>query len=349
MKVLCLYTPAGPHYVRSGWGNAFRACGHEFKFWDANQKSAHDIFGEYSPDLFLGTSYDLDRAQCKCIAARPQMKVALFASAWGPYLTDVDLAKYPLVVTSEREKLVIEQLKNATGKPDFVFIHAHNQWLDGTMSGWKEVGVEYHGILNACDTTVYLGGKRRDDLVCDIGYCGGRWNYKSRNIDRFLLPLCHPSTGLSVKIFGHGEWPVAQHMGVCTDDDARDLFVSATVCPNVSEPHSTDLNFDVVERPFKVMGAGGFCVSDFVEEGRDLFSEDELLMAHTADRFVEIVEHFVRHPDARLSHIHAGRKAVLTNHTYFDRAIQFFELLGMSREASHARNTKAEHIGPYLI
>lgn len=348
MKVLCLHTPSGPHHVRSGWGRALAACGHEFRFWNREQKNAHDIFSEYNPDWFIGTTYDLDRAQVKCIAARPQMKVTLFASAWGPYLTDLDLKQYPLVVTSEEEKRTVERLKQETGKPDFVFIHAHDRWLEGTMSGWKEVGVDYHGILNGADTFLYLGGQRRDDLVCDVGFVGGRWPYKARNIDHYLLPLCHPSTGLNVKIFGHGQWPVAQYMGQCSNEDARDLFVSATVCPNISEPHSTDCGWDLVERPYKILAGGGFCLSDHVAEGRQLFSANELLMAQSPAEFRSMVEHFVRHPDERLPYMRAGQRAVLLDHTYFDRVIQFFDLLGMSREASHVRSVKAEVVGPHL-
>lgn len=345
MRILCNYTPCGPHYVRTGWGNVFRAVGHDFRFWQPDQKPAFDVFREVEPDIYIGCTYEVDRAVAKCIAARPQMRVILFASAWGPYLRDIDLSKYPLVVAGEQEKGVIEKLKRETGRPDFVFIHAHDQWLEGTMSGWGEIGVPYYGILNAADTFSYLGGTPKDELRCDVGYVGGYWKFKARNLDRYILPLCHKSSGLSVKIFGNQPWPVAQYLGGCRDHYVRDLFVSATVCPNVSEPHSTDYGWDFVERPYKVLAAGGFCVSDFVEEGRSLFSEEELLMCRSPAEFQSTVSHFVAHPEDRIPYMKNGRKEVLRSHTYWDRVADFFGYLGMEAEQLNVMKTKKEVLG----
>lgn len=344
MKILCEYTPCGPSFVRSGWGRVFTALGHDFRFWDPGQKPAFDVFNEFEPQIFLGTTYGVDRAVFKCIAKRPKMKVALYASAWGPYLKDVDLQKYPLVVTSEQEKSMLSLLKKETGKPDYVFIHAHDRWLEGTMSGWGELGIPYYGVLNAADTFVYLNGKARPELVCDVGFVGGYWGYKARNLDRFLLPLCHPSSGLNVKIFGNQPWPVGQYLGGCTDAQARDLFVSATVCPNVSEPHSTDegLSWDVVERPYKVLCAGGMCVSDYVEEGRNLFSPDELPMAKTPSEFEEMIRFYIANPSARDQVSLAGQKKVLACHTYFDRVALMLDAFGLPLESQRCTQLKSK-------
>lgn len=319
MKIICNFTPCGPAYVRSGWGRVFRALGHDFLFWDPNTKPAFDVFAEFEPDIYLGTTYETDRAVYKNIAMRPHLRVGLYASAWGPYLKDVDLRQYPLVVASEQEKRTIEQLKRETGKPDFVFIHAHDRWFEGTMSGWRGIGVKALAVLNAADTFVYLNAKPKPELACDIGFVGGYWGYKARNIDRFLLPLLHPSSGLRAKVFGNQPWPVHQYMGGIDDLDAASLFASAGVCPNVSEPHSTDLGWDLIERPFKVLSAGGFCVSDFVEEGRSLFTPDELPMAKTPAEYEDLVRYYLKHPDKREQVRAAGQRKVLEHHTYFDR------------------------------
>lgn len=344
MKILCIYTPCGPSYVRSGWGKVFVACGHQFTFWQPELKPAFDAFGETEPDLFIGTTYDLDRAQIKNITSRPNMKVILFASAWGPYLKDVDLKQYPLVVAGEQEKRTIEKLKMETGKPDFVFIHAHDRWFEGTMSGWRDIGVEPVGILNAADTFDYLGGRFRKELASHVAFVGGYWPYKARNLDRYILPLCQPSSGLNVKLFGNSQWPVPQYLGLIEDRCVRDLFASALVCPNVSEPHSTDLGWDVIERPFKVLSSGGFCVSDYVEEARDIFPADQLPMAVTPIEFQQLVRHYVENPDERRSYIEAGRRNVLLNHTYWDRVAQMFGGLGMETELSKVLRGKAEHL-----
>jgi hypothetical protein len=345
LKVLCEYTPSGPHYVRTGWGHVFQAAGHDFRFWLPDRKSAFDVFNEFQPDLFIGTTYGVDRAMVKILFARPQMKVAMFGSAWGPYLDDVDLKKYPLVVASDEEKNVLETLSHQIQKPDLVFIHAHDRWLEGTMSGWGGIGLRYAGILNAADTFTYGGPPvPRPDLACDIGFVGGYWGYKARNIDKFLLPLCHPDKGFNVKIFGNKPWPVHQYLGTIGDFASRDLFAAAKVCPNVSEPHSTDLGWDVIERIFKVPVAGGLVISDYVEEARDLFNDLMLPMAKTPAEFEALVRDCVECSDgAHYKMVRdAMKKEVLTKHTYFERVADIFEGIGLPAEAEGVRQTKCK-------
>jgi hypothetical protein len=321
----------------------FKALGHDFLFWDPSRKSAFDVFGEYEPELYIGTTYELDRAVAKNIAKRPDMRVALYASAWGPYLDDVDLQKYPLVVASEQEKRTVEALKKETGRPDFVFIHAHDRWLEGTMSGWGQLGLPYLGVLNAADTFVYLNPVRKPELACDVGFVGGYWGYKARNLDRYILPLCHPESGLDVKIFGNQPWPTHRYLGGIDDADAASLFVSAKVCPNVSEPHSTDLGWDVIERPWKILAAGGFCVSDYVEEGNVLFG-GRVPMARSPEEFGDLVRHFLGNPELRAKYAEKGRALVLGAHTYWDRVSQLFTGLGMADEAARTLTTKSEFL-----
>lgn len=344
MKILCEYTPSGPSYVRGGWGRAFKAAGHDFRFWAPEAKSIMDAMNEFEPDIFLGTTYGVDRALMKCIAARPQMKVGLFASAWGSTIDEIDTEKYPIVVVGEQERKLIEQLKATTGRPDFVFIHVTDEYLEPTMGGWRSIGIEPLGVLNACDVVHYHQAVPMPELKCDVAFVGGRWPFKARNLDAFLTPLCHPSSGLNVKIFGNKPWPVHQYLGLIDDDAVKHLFNSATVCPNVSEPHSTDLGFDLIERPYKVMGSGGFCVSDYVDEARCLFTESELIMCRTASEFRDTIQHFVDSPDDRLPYIRAGMLAVLLRHTYFDRVAQMLGGFGLRDEADKLMDVKTKFI-----
>lgn len=323
MKILCNYAPCAPAYIRGGWQRTFTYCGHDWRWWDL--KRAFDAF-RYEPDLYIGTTYELDRAVEKCIRNRPEMKVILFASAWGDYVDD---CPFPIVKVQEEEKRRLEKLKAETGKPDYVFIHVTNKYLEPTMGGWRSIGIEPVGILNAYDAILYQGARRREELICDLGYIGGYWSYKAQNLDRCIIPLCHPNSGLDVKIFGNQPWPVHCYLGACSDEVNRDLFLSATVCPNNCEPHSTSLGFDIVERVFKGMGIGGFVISDYVDEARELFSEDELIMAKTPEEMRELIYHFVKNPVERLPYIQKGREAILRDHTYFDRAHKFLVHLGI--------------------
>lgn len=325
MKILCQYDPSGPHYVRTGWAHAFLAARHDFRFWRRDTKSAFDAFSEFEPDIFIGTTYDIDRAMVKCITARPEMKVALFGSAWGPRIDGIDLTKYPIVAVNEQEKRTLEELKRTTGRPDFVFIHVTDKYLQPTMGGWNSIGIEPLGILNAADIVDYHVAPAIDSLKCDVFYVGGHWPYKSRNLNDFVLPLCHPSSGLNVKIFGNKQWPVHCYLGAISDATVKHGFASAVVCPNISESHSTDLGWDLVERPFKILSSGGFCISDYVDEAREIFTESELLMCRTAAEFREMVAHFVEHPADRIPYVRAGYKKVMESETYFHRVAKMFK------------------------
>lgn len=346
MKILCEYAQSAPHYVRTGWGRALAAAGHRFLFWDRRGQSAFDVFSEQEPDLFIGTTYELDRATCKCIAARPKLRVALFASAWGPLVDTIDRSHYPIVVASDEEKERLRRLKQETGRPDFVFIHVTEKYLEETMGGWRGIGIEPVGVLNAADTFVYADARSRPELACDVFFCGGMWPYKGKNLERYLYPLCQ--SDLRVRIAGNGAWPVGHYVGLMSDEDVRDSFASALVCPNVSEPHSTDYNFDLVERVFKVPAAGGFLVSDHVGELREVFAEDEVLTARSPEEMGRLVRHFVSRPQERHDFIQRARRKVLLEHTYFDRAAQFFGALGLEEDRAHVLSVKAEHVGGHL-
>jgi hypothetical protein len=346
VKVLCEFSEGGSSFVRRGWGRVFKACGHDFRFWDPRRKSAFDAFHEFPPDVFIGTTYGVDSAVDKCVRARPGVRVALFASAWGDLTDGLDRERYPIVYVTDAEKRRLEKLKRETGRPDFVFIHVTQKYLEPTMGGWRSVGIEPVGILNAADTFEYLGGKFRQELACDVGFCGGYWGYKSRNLRTHILPLCPPTTPLRVKIFGNSPWPTACYLGAIDDSDVKDLFVSAAVCPNVSEPHSTDpgCGWDVIERVFKVPAAGGFLVSDHVDELREIFSEDEVPTESSPELFRGMVNHFVNNPGERAPFAEKARRKVLSGHTYFDRVAQMLGAFGMAEEASAVLRNKASFV-----
>jgi spore maturation protein CgeB len=98
---------------------------------------------------------------------------------------------------------------------------------------------------------------------------------------------------------------------------------------NVSEPHSTDLGFDIIERPFKVLAAGGFCISDRVDEMSEIFTESELMRASSPKDFANLVRYYVAHPEERQKFVAAGQAKVLAAHTYHHRVAQMLKEFGL--------------------
>lgn len=342
MKILCEYCDCGPSFVRSGWGKVFQAMGHQFVFWQPELKPAFDVFNEYEPDLFIGTTFGLDRAIYKCIASRPQMKVILYASAWGDLIDQINPIEYPIIIASDKEKLTLEKLKKETGKPDFVFLHYHDNWIDRTLGGWRSIGIEPVSMMNAADTFDYYPGVVQEKFKCDLAFVGGYWPYKAKNLDKWIVPLCYGKH--KIKIFGNQPWNVPQYLGYVDNMDVRDIFASASICPNVSEPHSTTFNFDIIERPFKILSCGGFCISDYVQSSEEDVFGDCIPHAKTTQEFNDMIDYYLKNPEKRFEKSQKGRQLVLRSETYFDRVSVAFAHLGMEKESLRCLEVKNKYV-----
>lgn len=341
MKILI--SNDGPHahyYIRMSWAKVFSAMGHQVEIWQKDEKPAFDIFDEFEPDLFMGQTYNLDEAVFKCIKQRPHMKVVMRASDWGDIQKDIDLEKYPILVAQEKEKKLLERLKEETGKPDFVHNHYHENWIRVTHNKWKDIGIEPISLIHAADIFDFYLRPPIDMLKCDIGFVGGYWPYKAINLDKYLVSLCHPVGKYNIKLFGGSDWPVVQYLGRIDSQNVGGLFASATISPNISEPHSQDFGYDIIERPFKVLMSGGFCISDYVESmANDVFTNNEILFAKDPKEFKTLVDYYIANPEKRNPHIEAGYNLVVNNHTYFHRVAKIFSQLKMDSEADKCMKT----------
>ena len=190
MRILCRYKPCGPSFVLNGWARGFQALGHQWVFHDERQP-LHDLFA--SPvDLYLGTTYDVDRPLVHCLERQPACKVVLYASAWGDLPARIDPREFPIDRVQPREKALMGLLRERTGKPDLVWLHLADKRVESILGGWRQIGCQPVGLLNAADTFSYWGGQHDPELACDVAFLGGYWKYKARSLDPYLLPLCHP-------------------------------------------------------------------------------------------------------------------------------------------------------------
>ena len=337
MKVLI--SSDGPHahyYIRRGWAKVFHALGHDVTMWDIHDVPTFDAFDEFEPDIFLGQTYNLDRALIQCIKERPHMRVVMRASDWGDFQKEIDTEKYPVLTAREDEIKLVEQLKNETGKPDFVHNHYTPKWIKLTHNKWENIGARPVSILEAADVFDYVDGEEKPEYKSDISFVGGYWEYKARAIDKYLIPLCRPVGKFNIKIFGNSDWPVVQYLGRINNDEVKHVFKSATVCPNISEPHSQDFGYDVIERPFKILMRQGFCISDHVQSmAEEIFTHDEIVFADSPIDFKNKIEHYIKHPEKREPYIANGYTSVVNKHTYFHRVAKMFKELGMKDEENY--------------
>lgn len=102
------------------------------------------------------------------------------------------------------------------------------------------------------DTISYTPGIQSKWLKCDIAYVGSYHPDKLEVITP-LLDTYH------VKVVGRTAWPIPQYLGKAEVATVRNLYASARVSLHLGGPLS--------ERPYQILGAGGFPVGDNVGMG----------------------------------------------------------------------------------
>ncbi len=342
MNVVIQMAQNAPFFVRVGWARVFKQIGWNVIDWWKESCPSFDLFNKVSDiDLLICNTYDADEGLFRCLKAHPNTKCIMFASAWGELSDYVNPEEYPIVRINEKEKNLLNKMKQETGRPDYVFIHVSDKYLDPTMGRWRNIGIEPVGIMNGADIFSYLNGVYNEAYDCDIAFVGNRWPYKARNIDKFLSPLCCFPSKFKIKIFGGGGWDVNQYLGQIEETEVKNVMASAAICPNISEPHSTDLGFDCVERIFKVP-LSGFLISDRVKELDEVFTNGEVPQFSTHDGLRVLVEHFLNDTQERYELMAQQRTTVLKGHTYFDRVKKMLAKVGLAEEANKCDIAKEE-------
>ncbi len=343
MNVIIEVQSGSSKFVRRGWGNVLASAGFNVVYHDIESGiSINDIFDRLGDvRLFLGTTYNLNRALIRQILKRKEMKVALYGSAFGKFVETLDLEKYPVQIITTEEHRNFDYIKD---RVDCVHIHIQDDLVEGYIGDWTTAfGVKTIGIMNAADTFIYSGSVPKEKYAADVAFVGGLWPYKARNLDKTMVRLCRERWGdLNIKVFGAG-WDVPQALGNLPLGEDGHVFASAKICPNISEPHSTETKInDIVERVFKVPASGGFLICDDIKLPEDFvgivpqFSSYECL-THLIDYYLKPENQLLR-----LGLINRQKAAVLANHTYFDRMAKLLDSIGMTNESQLIKQKKVE-------
>jgi|TARA_Y100001947_G_scaffold155412_1_gene161394 hypothetical protein len=327
MKVLISNDGTHAHYYqRMAWANALQSSGIQTALWNCKTVPAFDVFDSFEPDIFLGQSYNLTPDVIKCIYERPHLKIGLRTGDWGDHQESVDHTKYNILYSSPQERELLKRLKEETGQPEFVHIHYNEEAIKQTHNRFESIGIRPVSMMMCADVISYAEAKFDSQLECDIGFVGGYWPYKGQVINEYLFPMLHPIGKYRIKIFGNQPWQVNQYCGIIGDEKVKDLFMSAKICPNLSEPHAQKFGFDINERIFKILYSGGFCVSDTVE-GYKMF-DDGIVMATCPEDFRDKINYYLDNPLERQQIALKGHNYVKQNHTGFHRAAQILTEFG---------------------
>ena len=308
MKILAANPDGGAfYYIINGYIKAFEAHGHIAKRWNGNLKELR----EFKPDLYFGSSgwiqdLPLERDFCVCLHVNP----------YGDKIGSISSG--PIIDESEQ---IIQKV--AKIKPDRVW----GYFSEPQRKYWKN----WENILNipalplptAADH--FLFKQTSTIKQYDIGFIGGRWPYKSINIDKYLLPALKK---FKYKIAGWGGWPDNISSGTTTDPEVVELLSESLIAPCICEPHTTIYGIDVPERIFKVSLCGALAISDIFKDIEYLFPNNMIPIADTPEKYSELIKYYLDHSEEREELVKKQREYILNTHTYVHRTYEILKSIG---------------------
>ncbi|MCK9557764.1 MAG: glycosyltransferase [Candidatus Cloacimonetes bacterium] len=306
MKILLCNPPGGAFtFITQGMINALRDIGCVAERWDGKKGSWYS----FDPDLYIGCSghrQDIPRDR-RC-------KIALHVNPYGPKRIE------PNINESQDAINWVSSIR-----PDAVFGYGHetdrHYW-----SFWDRDGMPWVPLATAGDATIFKTSNGTHDKY-DIGYVGGRWPYKAKDIDAYLLPVLRDRT-ISHKVCGWGTWPENLCNGIIADNEVPILLANCKIAPCISEPHTITSGIDLPERVFKVILSGAVAVHDPAFD-ISRYLPTSAIWAETPNGYHAKIKDLLRLDANALKEIaRKQHKDVLSAHTYHHRMATLLFVLG---------------------
>lgn len=333
-QIPSLETVYAARFIYEGYKDAFLDLGHRFKPLTSND-NCESVFGEYKPDIFItGLGHyahkfiDLEK-----ILQYRQKGLVMFTSisTWKK-LNDPHTGEG---LQSDKQ-LVNLVKKGLAGDMFFCWLQQDDPLMDGFT---KNTGHTFETILLAANQKIYYPDFDQK-YRADISFVGSLLPDKREFIEKHLIPL---RSKYDVRTYG-SDWTLidrltgfvqkgGQYFNIeplkglrkltLPEDQERKVYSSSTISLNMHVDYQRKFGSDFNERTFKIIASGGFEICDNVKALRKYFTKDELVIGDNTKDWFEKIEFYMQNPDKRLPIIKAGRKKVLAEHTYHNRAEQF--------------------------
>jgi len=310
MRVLfCSRVGGAWSFITDGMINALRDIGVTADRWDGKRYS----WDAFSPDLYIGCS-----GHRQDVPNDRKCKVAIHVNPYGPTKIDPNI---------NESQGAIDWVKSI--KPDAVFGYGHESdrhyW-----SFWDKNGILWVPMATAGDVTIFNVANGEHNKY-DIGYVGGRWPYKAKDIDAYLFPVLRDTT-ISHMVRGWGTWPDNLCGGPITDNEVPILLASCRIVPCISEPHTLVHGIDLPERVFKSALSGAVVIHDPVP-GLDRYLP-HIIIASNPKVFHYEIKGLLREPSWLPKIAQQQRDDVLAAHTYHHRMATLMSAIGFDDTAS---------------
>lgn len=168
------------------------------------------------------------------------------------------------------------------------------------LGPWRDRGANTHWLPHAADPDYFRPFDLPEEY--DVGFLGHTYP-GSRDERRRLLDLL---SSRHKTFFSYDRY----------FEEASRVYARCAMIFNRSSSLG-DLN----QRPFETMACGRLCLTDRIGNGlTELFHDREHLVMYGSDEeLLEVVDHYLHHPDERRRIAESGRREVLSRHTYAHR------------------------------
>ncbi len=311
MKRVLIFAGKQPHAqsILTGWKNALISCGYETLLHYCNsEKPLYDVFDDFKPNIVVAYSNELTRAAVKLLKEFEDIKKIIFLSNWQD-ATDIEkeyikeLAPYCGIMFSRNFPAIIE--------------HSHSEWL--------KMGVHTFSCLPAADFTRYKPTEEAINYNCDISLIGIYDEQKTPVYNKFLYPLLDK---YKVKVFGHGYWPIANHLGIINDNK---VFSKVVGNSKINLCITNELGYSPSEKIYKIMACKGLAfINSTSKELLEQFNEGNGLL-FTENTFIEQINDILETGDYYNQIRNYSHEWVKTQ-TYHHRIQNVFNIIGIKNE-----------------
>lgn len=203
---------------------------------------------------------------------------------------------------------------------------ASSKWEADTRARLDRFGSETltETMLQCTDENVFGRNFISDDIYRDILFVGMR-HPEGRKIVDDLLP-----TEYDFALYGprwKGYIPLSYLKGeVVLNDDLPKYYHGSAITLNDTRPEMKAAGF-VSNRIYDVLAAGGFVISDYIEDIQEIFGNTVITYDGTHENLERKIKFYLEHKEKRAKKIQQGRELVLQKHTFKHRVDQFVMIM----------------------
>lgn len=296
--------------MANGFKNAFIEKGDYFRFFDIT-KLENSFWPDeklklvaYAPDIIFAGAEKVPYIPLNLLK---NTKVVL----WGSFYFSCDYEPRLPVITEKAKQV----LNKYSAKHNFLICSPYDHTINECFfSGYqKDLGIKLIRLLHCADKTKYtlpIANPEFDFLW--VGSIGQNANAYSS-----IVP------GLKKNFSNYLEYN--EHNMISPETiESRQYYSRSCITPNIHTEAQIKNKMLLNEKVFTSSMLGGFQICDN-PLARELFKEDELIIATNGEEFLEKALHFAANPDGRIEMIRKIQETILRNHTYSNRIDQILE------------------------